>query len=850
MNNLNTNDLVIKKINNFIRIKKINNVAIDIISLILIKRINETNGDLFENEHIQIKLPKGGKHINTIKLVLSDKIQANILDNAIKILQKNDKSLFVDFENFFKDISFDLNTYSKSDFGELFSNIIANISYFQNQNTYFTPQPLSVFLSMFIKLKTEDNVFDPFAGSASLITNIPNSNQVKANYYLNDINKDIVYVGCLNMLLNGINNFKYVNTDSISDYYSNQKIKQKFEWIITDAPLDLFKEKNSSLKSLESANGIRNNDENHLIELILNMLSNNGKAIIIVPEKFCYSTDKESIKLRKKLVDNDLIEWVISLPLGVNNAYRTKTALLILNNNKPNYRKKIITFCDISNRMIFNEIYNIYHELSFDEMETELMKGKSNANIYKIFLEHFGTNTSFNKISKNKYLLIANKYIYTEENNPYTIENKKKLKDVIEKVTIGKKIPEESLSEFYGNVYYLTEKNLKVSQDNIRLQLDDSYVFVKDTKYLNHLLETNSVLISRDGLNLNPTLFNFDEKCAINNNIIALQVNINIILPRYLITQLNSWYFKYQMKGIINRGLRNKFEIKDFLQTIISVPTIEEQEKFLKEFNYKRVENTLNNLDIKENFKLGTGENMLMTLRHEYLNRIKPLEGLSLLKKYLENKINSGEKILWNDSITSSSKSSTLIQKIEELQRTVESLNKLFIDIPDIFKFDKKPNLKKVNIKDFIKNKLDSLHDELDKNNIEYSIKGKNIVCKFDMEQFEYVILNFVSNSIKHAFEDNQTYKTINIELLVSEDDKYIYIDYKDNGKGFPDGFTIDNFISFAQKTGKNAGSGIGGFLINKIVSNHGGKIELITDKTLLAQYNTFFRIYLPRKVK
>ena len=57
---------------------------------------------------------------------------------------------------------------------------------------------------------------------------------------------------------------------------------------------------------------------------------------------------------------------------------------------------------------------------------------------------------------------------------------------------------------------------------------------------------------------------------------------------------------------------------------------------------------------------------------------------------------------------------------------------------------------------------------------------------------------------------------------------KEIIIDYKDNGKGFPVGYPVNEYKTWGRSSGDNAGTGIGGADIFRIIELHRGQVEMI----------------------
>lgn len=106
-----------------------------------------------------------------------------------------------------------------------------------------------------------------------------------------------------------------------------------------------------------------------------------------------------------------------------------------------------------------------------------------------------------------------------------------------------------------------------------------------------------------------------------------------------------------------------------------------------------------------------------------------------------------------------------------------------------------------------------SLSDEID----------GDIRIKADTEQFKRVLDNLLSNSVKY-----KKGQTVRVELLLSATDSEVRLTVSDDGKGIraeelPHIF--DNLYRGSGAEGGISGSGIGLWLVHRIVTDHGGSI-------------------------
>lgn len=127
---------------------------------------------------------------------------------------------------------------------------------------------------------------------------------------------------------------------------------------------------------------------------------------------------------------------------------------------------------------------------------------------------------------------------------------------------------------------------------------------------------------------------------------------------------------------------------------------------------------------------------------------------------------------------------------------------------------------------------------------LEYKIEQKNAIVEADTlpsaqiipSQFRQLFQNLLSNSLKFVREEMQPVITIRHSYLsfsevskyqVSAADRYLKIDFADNGIGFENEYAGRIFAIFQRLHGRSEyeGSGIGLAICKKIVEHHGGAI-------------------------
>ena len=86
------------------------------------------------------------------------------------------------------------------------------------------------------------------------------------------------------------------------------------------------------------------------------------------------------------------------------------------------------------------------------------------------------------------------------------------------------------------------------------------------------------------------------------------------------------------------------------------------------------------------------------------------------------------------------------------------------------------------------------------------------------------IVANLVTNSIVHGFKELRGGE---INLIVSQRDALLYLDYKDNGNGISDEVCKHIFEPFFTTSRATGSTGLGLHIVFNLVSQMGGKIEV-----------------------
>lgn len=696
---------------------------------------------------------------------------------------------------------------SDAEFEKIFDEILLYFSGWRTAQDFKTPDSIVDYISTIVRLKKNDSICDPFAGHGGLIGKVIKEG-LNLSAVLQDFNLTVVLLGKLNMLVRGLD---------VSFYFGNSfntggvLMAKKYNWIITHPPFALM----VSQASLPEFKIRSSSGDAAVVQLVFSMLNDSGKAVIVLPESFFFNMAGE--ELRRFLIEQDIIEAIHSLPAGIFAPQTNlKTSILVLNRSKSHSAKGNVIFKEVS-----------IGEPGRKQDQLVILKGVSKQSERVVDLE---------EITKNDFILSVNRYLNVKEYGPEYLP----IKDLVTNIKKGAHVPKHALNS-QGKIPFITISNLASTKVHNTLMLEEIEQFL-NPEQSKSIIKHECILIADHGAKLKPTYFKGNRSIAINLHILALFVKKELILPQYLINQLNQEYVAEQLEKIRGGTVIPFVRQKDLLEIRISVPPLYQQKKELSALS----EILSVNEPFVRHFKLSSSERtpakvndekkLLSSIKHEFANLKAIVDGdVDLIKSFIDRKIKNKSLITWEDTISSKPGARSIDQVFDNISRTLGQMGATFPRLQQIIDFQKE-NLKKepAKIVAFIKEQVEQLHNQIIAVKIAYKLNGEefrgesDIDVLIDKNQFATVIQNFIFNSMKHGFIDEYSeYSTIVFEVSKSDDELSAEIKMMNNGKPFAENFTLEDFKSFGVKS-ESDGSGIGGYLMNQVIKNHGGKLELM----------------------
>jgi len=180
---------------------------------------------------------------------------------------------------------------------------------------------------------------------------------------------------------------------------------------------------------------------------------------------------------------------------------------------------------------------------------------------------------------------------------------------------------------------------------------------------------------------------------------------------------------------------------------------------------------------------------------------------------------------------------------IELVTREVNRINRIVNGLLDYAR-PRKVELLKVNIPELVDETLSALNANFDEHPITIKKTYNQIPpVEIDPEQIRQVLLNLLLNAVE-AMPDGGTIK-ISIQEIEREE---VEIEVSDSGWGISDEKLKEIFNPFV--TTKEGGTGLGLSIVQRIVNEHGGRIEVESKKKQGTQFKLFLPIERPYSEK
>jgi len=707
-------------------------------------------------------------------------------------------------------------------FCEIFDDLLVNFSksFGKSGGEFLQPLELTSFIYDLVELNKHSKIYNPFAGVASFGVFLKNG----ATYHGQEINKATWHIGLMRiMAYQREGTSDYVLGNSITEW--NPK-NEKYDLIVSNFPF------NQKLPKEIAAETDENILDNYVIKRGIESLSDSGSLILVIPEGFFFKSGRE-YQLRKYLIDNDLIELIAKFPGGL--LYYSSIPIYVLKISKNKQDKDLIKLIDCGACVDTN---NRERKINLYKLNSLLKGNKSNDIVVEVNRQ---------EIINYEYNLSVPRYLLTDFNG----ENLKSICSLIH----GERIR----GQFKGR--FVRIRDLKDNEVNNSLDIDS--VESREISRASSKISESCLLVALRWKTLKPTIFEYNgEPIYITNDILALKVNNEIVDIQYLIKELHSEAVIKQIHAYSLGSTIPMIRKSDFLAIKINIPTIEKQYSEISERNRNLILNEQSKLKLlQEDLGISIADQNSF-LRHKISGPVKNVRGSFKSLNEIVQKLDMKSEIdIYNQKVNDKSML-TLRSYMDIIERDLINIHQAILTTGDEIEL-MEYNPERIDITKFLSEYSKNLETRKergfkidfwnDKDDLKV-YKVKKVYMYADKSMLRKLFDNLVDNAEKHGFDNSISVKNIlQIALQYDFEDMQMQIDFSNTGNPLPENFSLESFKRRGSKTGKNAGDGTGGWLINTIVKKHGGKLSW-TDETVDSlpgsDMVTTFEMYFPIEIE
>ena len=227
--------------------------------------------------------------------------------------------------------------------GDVYEYLLNKIASAGRNGQFRTPRHIIRMMVEIVDPKPDDVICDPACGTSGFLVSAAEYlketkkeeiffDKDKKEHYMNtmfngfDMDRTMLRIGAMNMMTHGIENPFIEYRDSLSDQNSDH---DKYSLILANPPF-----KGSLDADAVSADLLKvcktKKTELLFLALFLRMLKVGGRCACIVPDGVLFGSSKAHKDIRKHIVEDNMLEAVISMPSGVFKPYAgVSTAILV-----------------------------------------------------------------------------------------------------------------------------------------------------------------------------------------------------------------------------------------------------------------------------------------------------------------------------------------------------------------------------------------------------------------------------------------------------------------------------------------------------------------------------------------
>lgn len=284
-------------------------------------------------------------------------------DERLKDLVEHMSKIKVGNENYSADVMGDAYEFLIKKFADLSK---------KNAGEFYTPRAIVKLLVMLLAPKAGETVYDPACGTGGMLIEaihyIHDEQQTYGRIYGQEKNLANSAIARMNLFLHGARDFKVAQGDTLrSPKFLYRGQLQKFDCVIANPPFSLkawgAEQFSSDVygRNLWGSPTNSNADFAWLQHMVNSMDEQNGRLAVVLPQGVLFRGGKEG-EIRKKMIESNKLEYVITLVSGVFYSTGVSACVLVLNNKKPPSHAGKVCLIDASQIYTAQRAQNIMTE--------------------------------------------------------------------------------------------------------------------------------------------------------------------------------------------------------------------------------------------------------------------------------------------------------------------------------------------------------------------------------------------------------------------------------------------------------------------------------------------------------
>jgi type I restriction enzyme M protein len=460
-------------------------------------------------------------------------------------------------KNFLKSISFD----SELDAEEYILNQIKNYKYIDDDEK--TPETIRRLILSLFDYRDVKSVAVLNEKKGEFLLDIKKSYNLGGDtYFYSEVFDNNAYlIVRLMLIIKGVvNNYDVVARFPLKNPFENNK--RKFDFLIFEIPIKYYWKSLVEPWEQEYIYGIpsRKNADWLFCQIGLLRTAPNGICVIITSKGTLVRSNE--VPIRQSILEDDLIECVITLPERLHENLNIGKEIIIFNKNKPEKRKGKVLF--INAKESGSKIVGNKYTISSNEI-------KKISDAYKEGKEETGFSKFVDKkkIEEYKYSLNPVEYLdFDTLNNSF--KNSISLNEIAN-LTRGVQLTKDEAEglNYEGTHYYI---NIKDIDDDNRINYFQAFKIIrkKESWIGKYDIAVNDILLTYKGSSIKVAIVEDDfEPSFVSGNLTRIRVNPKKYNPQVLYEFLRSDVAEKMMEGIqtgtkiklINIPQLEKFEI-------------------------------------------------------------------------------------------------------------------------------------------------------------------------------------------------------------------------------------------------------------------------------------------------